>query len=241
VTDPHFFVEGRPRPDVGDRVQLSAADSSHALRSRRLRRGEAVSVSDGRSWVGHGTLADDQGGLAVIQLDQVSAMEAREAPEVTVTLAPPKGDRLTWAVQKLSELGVDRLNVLESERSVRRPGRGVLSRLEAVAREAAMQSVQPVIMRVGVLGGFDEAILPTGGATVLLHEAASGRLHEVLPDEVDAIHLLVGPEGGFSEPEVDRARAAGLLVASLGPSILRSETAAVVGAALVLARYGRLG
>jgi 16S rRNA (uracil1498-N3)-methyltransferase len=66
-------------------------------------------------------------------------------------------------------------------------------------------------------------------------------LDKALPDQATGVRLFVGPEGGFSEQEIDAAKEAGLVEASLGPSILRTETAALVGATLVLARYGRLG
>jgi 16S rRNA (uracil1498-N3)-methyltransferase len=242
VTAPHFFVDHNAHGQlkVGDRVLLSEEDSLHALRSRRLRPGEEVTVSNDGSWLGRGRLKGEVNGQAVIELEDVSPIGLRH-PEVNLSMAPPKGDRLAWAVQKLSELGVRELNLMETERSIRFPRANAVARLAVVAREAAMQSAQPRVMSVGEWDGLREALIPTGGVNIMLHEAATDRLSEVLPQEVTWIHLLVGPEGGFSDPEVSRAREAGHRIASLGPSILRTETAAVVAAALVLARYGRLG
>jgi 16S rRNA (uracil1498-N3)-methyltransferase len=110
-----------------------------------------------------------------------------------------------------------------------------------VAREAAMQSSQAFVMDVGGMVGMDEALAVDGTTLVMLWEAATAPLRSLLPPGPDAVRLLVGPEGGFSEQEAARARAAGAAPASLGANVLRTETAAVVGAALVLARYGRLG
>jgi 16S rRNA (uracil1498-N3)-methyltransferase len=76
---------------------------------------------------------------------------------------------------------------------------------------------------------------------VVLWEGATAPLAGALPEQAAAIRLLVGPEGGFSAAEVEAARGAGAALVSLGPGVLRTETAAMVGAALVLARYGRLG
>ena len=82
----------------------------------------------------------------------------------------------------------------------------------------------------------------SNGLTLILHVGADRRLTEVLPDRPpEALTLAVGPEGGFAEAEVADAERAGSLVASLGSNVLRTETAAVVAAALTLARYGRLG
>jgi 16S rRNA (uracil1498-N3)-methyltransferase len=244
VTAPHFFVEAQDDARPGDRIRLSAEDSSHALRSRRLRPGESVTVSNGRTWMGRGRLAGPEDGLAVVELGETWATTPSRHPEVDVTLAPPKGDRLRWAVQKLSELGVRELGLMDTERSVRFPSAGAVGRLSTIAREAAMQSSQPFVPKVLPVHEFAQALASStssGGVCLLLHEGASDRLGEVLPDAAISIHLLVGPEGGFSDPEVEQARGEGFLVASLGPSILRTETAAVVGCALVLARYGRLG
>ena len=172
----------------------------------------------------------------------------RPSPGVTVVLSPPKGDRLTWAVQKLAELGVDETLLIRTERSVRswdevRAGH-LLERLGSVAREGAMQSRQAFVMRVGTGGDLAESVgegHSEGLKTFLMLEGASGGLFHALPEEISAVTLVVGPEGGFGEEEIRSALGAGALEASLGPNILRTETAAIVSAALVLARYGRLG
>ena len=86
-----------------------------------------------------------------------------------------------------------------------------------------------------------EESVQTGSIVVALWEGATDPLAACLPSDSGEIRLVVGPEGGFEEREVDAMRRAGAALASLGQAILRTETAAVVGAALVLARYGRLG
>ena len=242
MTAPHFFLDPavHERLQAGERVRLSEEDSLHALRSRRLRPGEAVTVSNDLSWRGKGRLDGEENGLAVVELEETWPIEPRN-PELDVSLAPPKGDRLAWAVQKLSELGVDRLGLMQTERSIRFPSATAFARLAVVAREAAMQSAQPRIMDLCERDGLREAAAPGNGVGVMLHETGTERLSDVLPAEASRVHLLIGPEGGFSDPEVAQARDAGFRIACLGPSILRTETAAVVGAALALARYGRLG
>jgi 16S rRNA (uracil1498-N3)-methyltransferase len=177
----------------------------------------------------------------VVEIDEATRRDPLPFPAVNVTMAPPKGERLTWAVQKLAELGVHELNLIPTERTVRHPSPGAMARLRTVSREAAMQSRHPTIMEVGERSGLREALLPIGGVSVMLHEGAARSLSEVLPAEVNGIHLLIGPEGGFSDREIRQADEAGADLASLGSSILRTETAAVVGAALVLHRYGGLG
>ena len=242
MTAPHFFVELLKGADTT--VSLSPQDSRHALRSLRLQPGEEVSLSDGAGMLGHGRLAHEEDGLAVISVEEVHRV-VRRPPIVSVALAPPKSDRLSWAVQKLAEVGADEVVLVETGRAVRtwkddRAGRAA-DRLRAVAREAAMQSRQPFVMEVSPAVPLQDAFPPREASGILLWAGAKLGLGQVLPEESSGIRLFVGPEGGFSQEEIDTAMEAGLVDASLGSSILRTETAALVGASLVLARYGRLG
>jgi 16S rRNA (uracil1498-N3)-methyltransferase len=240
VTAPQFFVDAVNEGSV----LLSPEDSRHALRSLRLRPGEGVTLSDGRGCVGRGRLAGDRGGVAVIDVESVDRV-VRGAPVVSVALAPPKGDRLSWAVQKLAELGVDELLLLRTERSVRTWDGGRIERAVdrqlAVGREAAMQSKRPFVMEVAVAGSLDEVLASARAQRLVLHGPSDPRLSEVIDPDAPAIRLVVGPEGGLSEYEIARAETAGACPVTLGPNVLRTETAAVAGATLVLARVGRLG
>jgi 16S rRNA (uracil1498-N3)-methyltransferase len=200
-------------------------------------------VADGSGYWATGVIGPERDGRAVIEVREGRRVPRPDAP-LTVAMAPPKGDRLAWAVQKLAEVGVDRLEIIETERTVRawppdRAGRAV-DRLRAVAREAAMQSRRPFLMEVEVHPMRPDGGDPTTTELVLWEEADRG-LSDVLPATPAPVRLVVGPEGGFTEQEVSEAEGRGAVAASLGPGILRTETAAVVGAALVLARYGRLG
>ncbi|MEL7210175.1 MAG: RsmE family RNA methyltransferase, partial [Actinomycetota bacterium] len=154
-----------------------------------------------------------------------------ESP-VTVGFVPVKGERPEWVVQKLTEIGVDRIVVARSARSVVRwdgdRADRQLDRLRRVAREAAMQSrrcrlpdldgVRPV---ADLLDRGDVAVAAPGGETLDGTERT----------------VLVGPEGGWDGDELSRSSRA----VSLGPGVLRAETACVVGAALLVGfRDGRL-
>jgi 16S rRNA (uracil1498-N3)-methyltransferase len=239
MTAPHFFVEGLA---AGQQVTLSPTDSRHAMRSLRLRLGDRLSLADGRGLVGRGTLIDDSEGRATVQVDEVWEAPS-PGPTLSVATSPPKGERLPWVVQKLAELGVDELAVIQTERSVRSwtPARTdhAIGRLRSISRQACMQARRPSIMEVW--GPFKLSGVLDFEGSVMLSEAAGVGLGAVLPAEPTIVRLIVGPEGGFTEQEVQQAGDAGAAVASLGPNVLRTETAAVVGATLVLARYGRLG
>jgi 16S rRNA (uracil1498-N3)-methyltransferase len=243
VTAPHFFVDRATPIEAGRRITLSEEDSRHALRSLRLRPGEQVTVADDDSTWATGTLADEERGRAVIQIQDVRRADRRGAI-LSVALAPPKGDRLAWIVQKLAELGVDEVLLVPTTRTIRgwSGDRAVKAadRLRSIAREAAMQSRRPFIMPVAIASNLEEALDVTA-TVVVLWEGSHLPLRDALPGDETALRLLVGPEGSFTDQELDAARSRGAALATLGPGILRTETAALVGATLALARYGRLG
>jgi 16S rRNA (uracil1498-N3)-methyltransferase len=241
MSAPQFFVE---RLTEGDRAALSPADSRHALRSLRLRPGEGLALADGDGALAAGRLVGQEDGVAVVEVGEVRRV-VRRAPILSIAMAAPKGDRLAWAVQKLAELGADDLLLIESERSIRRWDGGrretALARLASVAREAAMQSRRPFVMNVAGPWPLAEAVAATGAQAVLLWEGGGEPLGGLLRPDASGIRLVVGPEGGFEEREIEAARTAGAEVASLGEAVLRTETAALAAATVALHRLGRLG
>jgi 16S rRNA (uracil1498-N3)-methyltransferase len=204
-----------------DHPVLEDLDRHHLHRALRLRPGDALVVTDGAgSWrpARFGDEVEPVGSVTLV---------ARPAPQLTVGLTPTKGDRPEWAVQKLTELSVDRIVVLRTERSVVRwegdRADHHLERLRRVSREAAMQSRQvwlPEVLGVHTLEDHPGAVLADPG----------GR-----PPAVGDTTVLCGPEGGWSDAE----RASGRDRVALGGAVLRAETAAVTAGALLSAlRHG---
>ena len=241
MSAPQFFV-GRLVP--GERVALSPPDARHAVGSLRLRVGDEVPLADGGGTVGAGVLVRAEEGRAELDVGAVRVV-ARPARTVSVALAAPRGDRLGWVVQKLAELGVDEVVLMHSERSVRRwdatRAPSALERLRAVAREAAMQSRRPFITELSGPRTLDEAVDAEPARAVVLWERPGEALGGVLERDPRGVRLVVGPEGGFTEREIRSAVAGGAVTASLGPGVLRTETAALAASVIALERVGRLG
>lgn len=211
---PHVFVEDLEHPVLDD------VDRRHLARSLRLRSGDPLTLSDGAGrWrtARFGPEVEPDGDVVAVP---------RAAPEVVVAFAPVKGSRPEWAVQKLTELGVDGIWLLVADRSVVRweaeRAEHHADRLGRVAREAAMQSRRCTLpaLRTGVAV---TAALDGPGGAVLAHPGGG-------PPTLGA-PVLVGPEGGWSEAELARE----VTTVGLGPTTLRAETAAVVAGSLLTA------
>lgn len=210
-----FFVADLDHP------VLDPEDAHHAQRVLRLRRGEELTVGDGRGSWRRVAFAPE-----LVPVDDIVSEPAPD-PALTVAFALVKGTKPEFVVQKLTEVGVDRIVPFEAERSVVRWDRDKRDRAvlkwRIVAREAAMQSrrawlpeVQPVTTAREVLGPLGAVRADMGGR----------------PIGVDDHVVAIGPEGGWSPSEVDLSPDAVVL----GPHVLRAETAAVVAGALLAGR-----
>ncbi len=216
------FVEDVEGPE------LTPDDTHHLQRVLRLRPGSPIVLSDGRDRVRPASLGDRG---ALDDLGDIEVLPPVDDP-VTVGVAPPKGERLEWLVGRLCELGVDSIQVLTADRSVVRwdgdRWERAADRLRRVVRSAASQCRRP---RLPVVVRADLEDLLREGVPVADLE---GRL----PGPSDR-HLLIGPEGGWSERERDLAVRGGGRVRLAG-DVLRVETAAVAAAStLGLARLRR--
>jgi 16S rRNA (uracil1498-N3)-methyltransferase len=214
VAAAHGFVADLDAPE------LSSDDRHHLERVLRVRPGEAVTLSDGA-----GRWRPCRFGAILEPTGEVHR-EERPTPALTVGLALTKGDRLDWAVQKLTEVGVDVIVPMAADRSVVRwdGDRAVqhLERLRRISRQAAMQSRRAWLPAVTEVRPFAELAGRPGAA---MADRGGG------PPSLRSPLVLVGPEGGWSEEE----GAVPLPRVGLGPHVLRAETAAVAAATLLAA------
>jgi len=204
---------------------LSDEDVHHLGRVLRLRRHEELVVSDGR---GHWARAAWQGDAPPALLAPGAVVfEARTEPRLTVAFAPVKGERPEWVVQKLTELGIDRIVPLRTERSVVRwsgaRGRAAVERLRRVAREASAQCRRVWLPEVSDTMDFAEL-----GSLGAPGQVALAQLSGARPTPAHHV-VAVGPEGGWSDAELS----SGLPTVGFGLSVLRAETAAVTAGALL--------
>ena len=236
---PHFFLA--PADLGGDRAVLRGDEARHLAVVLRARPGDPVSLADGAGVVCQARV--ERAGDEVILRIVERFVEDAPSPLLTVVHALPKGRKLDEVVQRLTELGVDRIVPVHSRRSqVRLDGSRAaraVERWRAVALAAAKQSRRARLPEVAAVGEWATAFAHGTGGVVLWEEATtplSVALGE--PASAGTVVLGVGPEGGLTAGEVE---ATGLPAASLGPTVLRTETAALVAATVVLHRLGRVG
>lgn len=177
----------------------------------------------------------------------------REAPapvELVLVQALAKGDRGEAAIEAATELGVDEVVPWQAERSVvqwRGPRADTgHARWEATVRAAAKQSrrafvptVHPALDSAGVARLVSEVVAGDGSAIVLYEAAVAPLLAAALPEDGGRILVVVGPEGGISDRELELFGAAGATLARLGPHLLRMSTAGPVAVAMLAERLGR--
>jgi len=211
-----------------DHPALSDADAHHLVRVLRLRPGDPLTVADGAGRFRPAALTD---GPAVAPTGEVRAMARRE-PTVTVGFALVKGEKPELVVQKLTELGVDRIVPFRADRSVVRwddaKAAKALERLRAVAASAAAQCHRADLPVIDPVTSLD-ALLARDDLGPLAMADRGGE-----PPSLDRPTVLVGPEGGWSDRELALPTAR----VALGGHVLRAETAAVTAGALLTALRG---
>ena len=242
------FLHLGPDAVRGDRVAFEAAAAHHLGRVLRVAVGDVVQA------------VDRGGALLSVRLTAVAARRAEglivsRAPLATesplgLTLAQgvPKGDKMDGIVRMATELGVTRMVPLLTARTVVRlePARwgSRLGRWQRVAKEAAQQSGRAAVPEIAApreIATWAREAGTTGLMICLWEEAREGLDTRLPAGPCPRVTVVVGPEGGLAAEEVRGLADAGAIVASLGPRLLRTETAGAVAVALLQARYGDLG
>lgn len=232
---------------VGGVVRLDGAEGRHAVSVKRLNPGEELVLTDGEGAGLRGTVAA-VAGKDVLDVT-VSELLAEPEPDlrIVVVQALPKGDRGELAVELMTEVGVDEIVPWQASRCITQwkgeRGEKALGKWRATAREAGKQSRRlrfPVVH--GAMSTRQVATL-LASATLpgVLHEEGAARLASADLPASGSVVLVVGPEGGVSPDEMDTFTTAGAGAYLLGPSVLRTSTAGVAAAALLLGRSGRWG
>jgi 16S rRNA (uracil1498-N3)-methyltransferase len=232
-------------------VVLAAEETRHLRYVLRLKPGDEVYLFDGAGnefqcriqTIGHDS-------TAVEILAQVDPASPESALDLTLAVALLKGDKFDLVIQKATELGVRRfIPVVTARAEVRirneEDGERKRTRWQRIAFEATKQCGRALLMQVQAATTFENLLgqLEAGGLGLMFAERDGTSLEEGLREkpQTNRVVALVGPEGGWSDEEIEQARTNGWKIVTLGGRTLRAETAAIVIPALLEHRLGDLG
>ena len=230
-----FFVE----EIHGGQAELRGDEARHLTRVLRVEPGQRFELSDNRqAWLAEIEEArGERVRFRIVEAIPSPALPAR----VTLCAALVKFDRFEWTVEKATELGVERILPVEAARSERglfEASHKRSERWQRIAREASQQSRRVRVPEILPAVRFEEALGYASDHRFFLDEGtAPALLHEIPDERQESVALLVGPEGGWTDAERAAAHAAGWPPVSLGPLVLRAETAACAALAVVMAAW----
>ena len=236
---PWFYAE--TLGSVGDVVELDPDEARHAGKAARLRPGDRAVLSDGQgraAWL----VIEESDKRRVAGRIEKTAHWPRVRPALHLASALPKGDRLATLISMATQIGIESFTPLQCERSVVSAPDSIPDRWQRIVREAAKQSQQPWWPELRVSQAPAQYAEQMSGAAQVLQLDPQGERFEPSAEKErpEALALLVGPEGGFTENETQALQSLGTHTWALATGILRIETAAVVGlASLALIREPR--
>jgi 16S rRNA (uracil1498-N3)-methyltransferase len=219
------------------RAHITGESAHHLTRVLRVEAGQKYEISDNsRVWLAEVAVARKSG----VEFTVVEELKGDEPlAETTLYLALIKFERFEWAVEKATELGVTRVVPLQAQRSERGLEEGARKRVERwrrIAHEASEQSRRLRAPRIDDPMRFGEMLGDAARHRVWLDErpGAPPLIRAIAPQRADAAAMAIGPEGGWGDGERQEFLEAGWTATSLGPSILRTETAVCAGLALLV-------
>ena len=218
-------------------AELRGEEARHLTRVLRVEPGQRFEVSDNRAAY-LAEISEARGERVVFRV--VEPIPSLEPPvHITLLAALFKFDRFEWMVEKATELGVERIVPVEAvrtEKGLLEASQKRAERWRRIAREASQQSRRTRMPEIGAGVSFERAVETDADIRFFLDEGEAAPLIRALPEQRaprDSAALLLGPEGGWTEAERESARNKGWIAVSLGPQVLRAETAAAAALAIV--------
>ncbi len=234
-----------------DLIEVTDAEAHHLLHVLRIKPQQTLVLFDGAGNAADVIVDSSTRRSVFCRVLQRRTIPRISAPLLSLAVSPPKGDRLRWMIEKLTELGVSQITMLGCERTVVEPGETRLEKLRGTAVAACKQSRQAWLPELRALTDFSRLLSQAreqGCRLAIAHPPAEPAPAGPLPapafpassavsgETADTGRqlLLIGPEGGFTESEVAAAVATGARLLHWPKSILRTETAAIVFTALLM-------
>jgi len=219
-----FFVDDLPTT-VGGKYEFANEDANHAIRVLRMQSGDYFNLSDGKGNWSHVEIVEVHKKYMSVVVIESGFQEPLETT-FTVIQAIPKGDRIKEAIELCTEGGADRIVMWKAARSIGKSD-DKIEKLQHTAREASKQSRRfriPAVVGVAKTANIIDEIAKVDLA-IVFHESATMKLSQLIIPGAKKIAIIIGPEGGLTDDEIDSFAAAGAKVALMGRPILRSAHA----------------
>ncbi|MBT7617271.1 MAG: 16S rRNA (uracil(1498)-N(3))-methyltransferase [Calditrichaeota bacterium] len=226
---------------VGDCFTISNHESRHLVTVLRAREGYNFIAFNGRGKGCRAEIVETSGKSLVARIIERFEDENQTEPQLTIAVGVVKGSRMDWAIEKAAETGVTNFIPIITEFSVVKPKRNKLERWRGIALAAAKQSRRMWLMDVEEPISIDKLLNYTESTlTIILDTSANCiPLIRCLEDSnpLQNLRVIIGPEGGFSDPEIDKFKGLNIPLVSIGSNPLRTETAVAVSVGIIRAIY----
>ena len=227
-----FFVDKVPTT-AGATHEFDSEDAFHAIKVLRIAAGEIFNLSDGAgTWSRVSVNNVNKKSMTVTVLE--TGFEEALAEQFTIVQAIPKGDRIKESIEMSTEGGVDRIVMWKAARSIGRADEKI-EKLQSTAREASKQSRRFRIPQVSGVATTDQVVdeIAKSDLAFVFHESATATISRAITPGAKKVLIIVGPEGGLTDEEVETFAAAGAKVVLMGRPILRSAHAGLAAMAAV--------
>lgn len=240
-----FFI---PRP-YADEMEIDGIDARHIYTVLKMKTGEKVQIVSDDGVTALAQITETAPGRTVVKCLEIIAESHEPAVKITLAQGLVKGEKMDFIIQKAVELGVSRIVLLAMEHSVVRydgdKAAKKRERWQKIAESAAKQSKRDIIPEVATVTTMDRLMAECDCTTkIIAYECEDKQgLKQALRanPQTDSILVIIGPEGGISEAELNTARAGGAVPVSLGRRILRAETAGLTALSAILYEFDELG
>lgn len=248
---PRFFIENPAESIRENTVTICGEDARHISRSLRMKVGEKLDVSDFSGYVYSCEIDGFTEDTVSLRILEKTLCESEPNVKVRIFQALPKGDKLDTVIQKCTELGAYDFTPVLTSRCISRPddksAKKKCERWQKISAEAAKQCGRGIIPKVNDVCSFEKALSEMSGCTLALmcYECEDGYsvkkcIEENLSSLKDSasVSVFIGPEGGISPDEAEKAKKSGIITVGLGKRILRTETAPLFAVSAILLLTG---
>ena len=222
---------------------INGENCRHISRSLRMTIGDEITITDGKGLDFETEITNITDQSVEVKINKVSESENEAKVRLHLYQGVPKSDKMELIIQKFTELGGYSITPTKTEfivSDISGKEDKKVSRWQKIALEASMQSRRAYIPEIKSPVKFKTAVENAPGVKLMLYEGGGIALKDLVNSESGDISIFVGPEGGFSKNEVELAKANGVHIVTLGKRILRTETAPIAAAAIIMYETGNM-